>query len=368
MLLAGVNWDITNICTSGDPGDITLTLTDYADALDAQDVIRSVPAIYKFHQWIAHAMFSQWCNCADGTSPPAPTVSVPPPYQPNPGTPSGAPTGPCWDVTQVLGHTTEIYGHWLDKLMLPQTPYITTQQNITNGPTSSPQIPAGVTSVHTHAVLTQPSGQDACAIELDFFNASGTFLSRVLPYENTLQLGLDQTNTFPVPATTAAWNMLYSLGNPVSDHLTFEFQFNCSGTGPLVLNTPCCPPDPSVDIRLRSIQDMLQFLMDQTKPRYTPGTVHTGITGSGTLAISNLVGVHVDITSGVPTNPQLPGVPPYEFSVGWMSVSEPNGMLDEKRITRQHQVWLSGVTPYATVFGYYLNPGFTINVTELIPA
>jgi hypothetical protein len=51
-----------------------------------------------------------------------------------------------------------------------------------------------------------------------------------------------------------------------------------------------------------------------------------------------------------------------------MSVSEPNGMLDEKRITRQHQVWLSGVTPYATVFGYYLNPGFTINVTELIPA
>jgi hypothetical protein len=368
VVLAGVNFDLFQICNGGDPGDVTLTVQDYADALNVAVPSVNLPAVAKFHQWIAHAMFAQWCNCADGTSPPTPTPSIPPPYVPNPGAPSGVPTPPCWNVQQVLMPIAPPQAHEITNIMLPATTVVSITPSESPGPTTARLITGGVTTVTSHVVLTQHSGVDQLAVELDTFNASGVFVGRMLMYDNSLQAGTDQSYTFPLPANAYSWNIWYEFDNPTGDSVEITLQFNCTGTNTPTLNTPCCPPDPTVDIRLRSIQDMLQFLMDQTKPSYTAGTVHTGLTGAGTLAISNLVGVKIDITSGVPTNPQLPGTPPYEFSVGWMSVSEPNGMLDEKRITRQHQVWLSGVTPYATVFGYYLNPGFTINVTELIPA
>jgi hypothetical protein len=141
----------------------------------------------------------------------------------------------------------------------------------------------------------------------------------------------------------------------------------CGSGGPTVWQN-CCPPDPALMLGIRSILDIAEQILASSRPEnYKYGTVHTGLTGAGTFAVADLAGFKVEITSGIPTNPQLPGTPPYEWSVGWMSVSSPDGMIDEKRITRQHQVWLSGVTPYATVFGYYLNPGFTINVTELLP-
>jgi hypothetical protein len=368
VVLAGVNFDLFEICNAGDPGDVTLTVQDYADALNVAVPSVNLPAVAKFHQWIAHAMFPQWCNCADGTSPPPATPSVPPPYVPNPGAPSGASgTQNCYQSIQTGYYATPgglqwpyAAWYWVDgaaiaadspRLVIPGTSLIQLDVQYFRQGTSDPTIGAFGSIAYYNQAGQQiasvqgppgPGGQDT--VTLTLAPPTGAYKAAVLP--NTVS----NAPTYP-PGTLKATVTVF-----------------CGTQGPGTPSVPCCPPDPTVDIRLRSIQDMLQFLMDGTKPSYKAGTVHTGVTGAGTLAISNLVGVKIDITSGVPTNPELPGTPPYEFSVGWMSVSEPNGMLDEKRITRQHQVWLSGVTPYATVFGYYLNPGFTINVTELVPA
>lgn len=367
VILAGVNWDITNICTSGDPGPVTLTLQDYADALNTTDLLHSVPAINKFHQWIAHAMFPQWCQCSDGSVPGPATPPLPPPYLPNPGAPSGAVVSPCWDVKATVAPTNY---QDLSALFLPVTQRVTTNNPQTGVPNYAFLIPSGIsnwtctTTYHsTQAPIPNPP-----AGTLEMYDSGNNFQTSAILWNYTGMSPPYATQTRSASVGTGhSWIFMSDYGLVVPDTLEVEFSFFCSGQSPTTLSVPCCPPDPSVDIRLRSIQDMLQFLMDQTKPAYKTGTVHTGITGAGTIPIADLIGVKIEITSGIPTNPELPGTPPYEFSVGWMSVSEPNGMLDEKRITRQHQVWLSGVTPYATVFGYYLNPGFTINVTELIP-
>jgi hypothetical protein len=83
--------------------------------------------------------------------------------------------------------------------------------------------------------------------------------------------------------------------------------------------------------------------------------------------VSEIAGVLVDITQGTPTTPELPGVPPYQWSVGWVSMLTADGMIDEIRLTRQSQVWLSRLSPYASVVGYQLNPGFVATLTELLP-
>ena len=129
----------------------------------------------------------------------------------------------------------------------------------------------------------------------------------------------------------------------------------------------CCPPDPSIALGLQTIINLLQNLHTPPAGTYKKGTVHSGLTGSGTLSVTGLFGLQIQLTSGVPTQIQFPGVPPYERSVGWMSVLTADGMIDEVRITRQNQVWASALARYATQVGFQLNAGFSMTVTELLP-
>jgi hypothetical protein len=95
-----------------------------------------------------------------------------------------------------------------------------------------------------------------------------------------------------------------------------------------------------------------------------PGAVHSGLTGSGSFAMSRLVGLRVEVTSGPPSL-VLPGNPRYLWDVGWMSVTDQGAMLQEKRITRDRMDWLPAGCPLATVFGFEANPAVTLRVTEL---
>jgi hypothetical protein len=95
------------------------------------------------------------------------------------------------------------------------------------------------------------------------------------------------------------------------------------------------------------------------------GAVHSGLTQSGAFNISQLIGLEVTVSNRDPNMPTLPGQPNYLWDVGWMSVSELGGMIQEKRLTRQHQIWIPDQCAMADTFGYYLIDGQTIDVTEL---
>lgn len=99
---------------------------------------------------------------------------------------------------------------------------------------------------------------------------------------------------------------------------------------------------------------------------YIPGSPRAGLSGGGSFAISRLVGVKLDITSPLPPR-QLEGVPPYIWDLGWMSISTADGMIVEKRITRDTEVWQPDRMQEATLFGYYFKPGVVATVTELRP-
>lgn len=97
-----------------------------------------------------------------------------------------------------------------------------------------------------------------------------------------------------------------------------------------------------------------------------PGTVHSGLSGSGSFTISNILGVRIDITSPPPGR-QLEGNPPYLWDQGWLSIMTPDGMIEERRLTRDGQVWHPRMMQEATTFGYWLHPGVSATITELWP-
>lgn len=121
-------------------------------------------------------------------------------------------------------------------------------------------------------------------------------------------------------------------------------------------------------LRVQQLAQSVQILQRWGKPfGYIDGQEHPNLTGTGQLPTSRLLGMHVFVVEPPPGEPVLPGNPPYLWDVGWMSINDANGMLEEKRITRSGFDWLPRDMPLASSFNYALNPGVVLTVREIVP-
>ena len=190
------------------------------------------------------------------------------------------------------------------------------------------------------------------------------------------------------PVTIGSWAGLY-----VRRAMWWYFCECTPGTGPNLPNPPVItdpgpdwpddpvypvnPTNPCLDLTevRRKLDQLLSITngdlaLDTLVQRYTrpfavvTGAVHSGLTGSGSFAISRLVGLRIQAVDSSPVR-TLEGNPPYLWDIGWASVSDGGAMLQETRITRSSAEWLPTQCQLATTFGYYANPGVTLTVTEL---
>lgn len=121
-------------------------------------------------------------------------------------------------------------------------------------------------------------------------------------------------------------------------------------------------------LRVQQLGTAVNILQRWGKPfGYVDGVEHAALTGTGQFPISRLLGMHVFVVEPPPGEPVLPGNPPYLWDVGWMSINDSSGMLEEKRITRSGFDWLPRDMPLASSFNYALNPGVVLTVREIIP-
>jgi hypothetical protein len=95
------------------------------------------------------------------------------------------------------------------------------------------------------------------------------------------------------------------------------------------------------------------------------GTAHAGLTGSGSFAVQGLLGVKIELTTLPASYRQDASTPPYIRSAGWVSMSDPNGFIDETRVHANPQNWLSRIASEATTVGYSFSPGIVATITEL---
>lgn len=104
-------------------------------------------------------------------------------------------------------------------------------------------------------------------------------------------------------------------------------------------------------------------------PNYAIGVTHPNLTGTSSFPIPTaLRGVMITIVSTPATHRQLPGNPPYDWDVGWITCSDSNGMVVQQRITRDRQVYLDERVAITNTLAYFLQPNYVINLTELDPA
>lgn len=100
---------------------------------------------------------------------------------------------------------------------------------------------------------------------------------------------------------------------------------------------------------------------------YRFGATHTGLSGTGSILITRLLGLQAVLTTVPPGVVVKPGGTAYLWDMGWMSIEGPEGMVLEKRITRQALEWIEPKFQLGTVFKYQLNPGVVMAVSELLP-
>lgn len=99
---------------------------------------------------------------------------------------------------------------------------------------------------------------------------------------------------------------------------------------------------------------------------YIHGTVHYALIDEDQFSVTDLVGIEVQILTR-PGGIVLPGNPDYLWNMGWLTVKTDGYMVEERRLTRDQQIWFPHNPKGVTEVGWQLNPGVSISITELIP-
>jgi hypothetical protein len=189
-------------------------------------------------------------------------------------------------------------------------------------------------------VLNKVSGQTGTFV--------GTILSTYLYYNVTV----NSPDAGPYPA-----------GNSVG----CTMQLFCGGATSGSPSIPCCPPDPVAMGVLTRIRDTLDLIQRQLLPfAYIASTAHSGLTGSGSFDVLDLIGVKVVLTTIPGSLGSDDSVPSYLFDAGWISIQTADGFIDETRLHATSQVWQPRLMAEATLFGYSFHPGVVATVTELV--
>lgn len=193
------------------------------------------------------------------------------------------------------------------------------------------------------------------------FNPSGSTLYAPGP-------GLSGTTTLTPAANSPVFRMwgAPSVASGFSIDMDITITAYCGGSTPGVAPQPCCPPDQYSTGLLNQILSLVTLQQRQTNAfAYVSGAVHHSLTGSGTLAVSGILGALLNV-SGLSTYSYEGGDPVTYFGVGDIRFGTNDGYTASVRIDTDSQVIFPESAGLYTVIAYNLNPGVTMTLTELL--
>lgn len=353
----------SQLCASPAPDIPTLTAQDYINGVAPPDTATFVATVQKFTAWWLGQYWSEICQCNDGQPPGVPTLTTPPPVGDNTGLPPAGGGQPCWSYTDNGQLSASQPFADITTRILPTTQTVTVTSSISGAPSVAQLIPAGTTAfTESYTVAAAPGAGTAPLFNLECFDNAGGSLGVRGGFGC---IGCSFSHTVTLPPGTASWSVYCRNVNTVPVSYSYSISFFCNGVGPTQLTQPCCPPDPTLDLKLTQILNLLLQIQPSAGGGYTRGTVHAGLSGSGSLSVSGLAGLEIVVTTNVSPRPPLEGNPMYIWDQGWLSASDGGGMLQEQRLTRQHQIWVPREAPTANTWGFFLFPGVVATITEL---
>lgn len=337
---------LTTFCTSDPPAVPTFTSAETNAMLQLQFGADFDSGLGKVKDLILNAIWHDACECVSGTATPL-APPTPPAGTPITQFPIGQLGVPCLTKHTLpvgINSTASFARGGLDTYGRNVT-YINV--TITNAVVIAPGATGRVTITNQNQRVS-PTTSDGFSARTVTPGSSVTF--QAFPNRDfpTLQINVDGVS-----------------GTGTSDIDCF-IDVYCDGALPGVPAQACCPPDPATQSYLDNILQLVTLIQRQIVPfAHVLGTVHAGLTGQGTIGVSGLLGVKLNLTT-IPAHFGVEvGSPDYHFDLGWLSVLTPDGLIDERRISAQLTSWLPRLMSDATVVGYSLNPGVVGTLTEI---
>lgn len=339
---------LSTFCAGDPPAIPTFTSAESKALLNLQLGADFDSGLAKFGDLVEHLAWYDLCHCTSGSLTALPAAAAPPA-----GTPIYTPAAPQAAAACSSG-----------SLVFSQDNTVSSTNNNLS-PTFLPW-PAGATSLRAHLVTAPASGAATFSLQLLAFSANQAPLS--YPPVSIPAGAQDVTFYYQLPFGCTGVNERTSLVSGTGlTSFNYHFDVFCNGAPPSGTIVPCCPPDPATEIQLESILRMVTLIQRQSVPfAYVPSTVHTGLSGAGTLAISGLLGAKIAMTT-LPGPLGRAGSFPLEiFDAGFITFGTPDGYPSSYRLEHDPQLILPPRCSAFTQLAYDLHPGVVVTITELL--
>jgi len=110
----------------------------------------------------------------------------------------------------------------------------------------------------------------------------------------------------------------------------------------------------------------VQLIQRQHVPfAYVAGTLHTGLSGAGTITVSTILGLSIQTTTMPPyLSSDMAPVQSW-FKLGEVSWGTPDGWMARRIVTHNPHLYLD-IDGDITEVGYLFEPGVVANILELV--
>jgi hypothetical protein len=311
------------------------------------------------------------CGCTVVATPAPPTAPSAPANLPaiNPPTVvTPAPGGACFSVTSTVMslHAAGVSGTGITPPPFP--PYVAGTGPFLIAPANVSYVDAVVTVTAAGATHDTYGGtiQFASSVNGPLLGTVGLLTSGFAAGTTRYNIQPSHTSAF----TGSFWNLepMFDETNARvgTDLIQVTIEMYCGNNRPGAPAAACCPPDPQLMGLIHQLIDGVTLIQRQAVPfGYIPGTVHSGLTGSGVLSVSDLIGAKVDCTT-IPASLGIAGTSPAEhFNLGYITWGTADGYPQSVRIEHQPLLSLPSRAGAFTDLAYDLHPGVVATITEL---
>lgn len=381
-LVGVLSFDTPSFCAADPPSLPSFTATDVANLVQESilGISFDLTSDAKFTQLLQHFAWYQLCECGSAPTP-APSAFTWPGGSSINSTGGSTSPSQCADRTfgfnmanptftyttsggdprnaidlvplmfpNELHHsiTDATYGYTFTALDVGTPPPVSSTFTLSNmAPALSPTVPTSISAIG--------------------YNASGAVVQSILNTVFYQGSGYSSPNPFTVPITSTVRYVVIvaeqsqTIANRAG---TIEVAFKCASNNPFA--SPCCPPDPATNALLNQILTLVRLTQRQLAPfAYIASTAHTGLTGSGEIAVQGLLGAKVHPAS----IPNFAGVeagdPDSLWLDSWIRWGNPDGWGQREFLTASPYVSLPNLAGQYTKLGYTLAPTLAVDITEL---
>jgi len=352
-----LNLHLPSFCASDPPVDPGVSGADLLALATIGPGPLTADAADRVTQLLERYAWYTFCECASVTTPAAPA----PPSQPS-GTPAidpGQQVGypavqPCMEYG-IASLTVNVGGG------LNVNTFLYKDFDGTNF-----GAPINVTSMQCKLTVTQTTGSGS-SVRIRFQQQDA---NSVVVQTDTKLVVNGTTNSLLVQRNALSVNVFVDLlvtgGSGSVTWSNAYFDLFCDGQQPNGVASPCCPPDPILSSKLDVLLQMVTLIQRQSVPfAYLTGTVHSGLTGTGSIAVTGILGVLLNVSAPVRAGVDV-GTPDTNWDLGWINFGDSNGYEDRIWLRGTSQILIPPTAGLFTVVGYTLTPGVTLALTELV--